>query len=93
VLLTLENIFEFFRQLPVGLIAAAAFLFLAFFVMMLWLEVAALARALKERQNDQAAVKRMCDDLDRLEEQTARLNERLNSLSSRETQSENNGND
>jgi len=92
VLLNLADIFEFFRGLPLGLIAAAAFLFLAFFVALLWLEVAALVRMMRERSGGNAAFKRICDDLDRLEERTAKLNEKLEGLAPRETQGDDDGN-
>lgn len=90
------NIFDVLRQLPVGLVAAAAFLVLAFFLIMLWLEVAALSRVLGPpgagRQNGPGAttnlLMRMCEDLDRIEEQLAKLNERLENLSVENRQNE-----
>lgn len=91
-LLNLEDIFEFFRRLPIGLIAAAAFLFLTFFVVLLWLEVAALVRMLQARGSDNAAFKRICDDLDRLEERTAKLNEKLEGLAPREARDDDGNN-
>ena len=82
VLTTMANIFDLLRQLPVGLIAAAAFLLLTFFVILLWLEVAALNHALHRRAQGgpSDALQRMCDDLDRIEGKLAELNSRLETL-------------
>jgi hypothetical protein len=92
-LLNANDILDFFSKLPVGLIAAGAFLFLAFFVMLLWLEVGALVRALQGREGNAALIKRLCDDLDRLEDKAAKLGERLNGLAPRAGQGNNNGHD
>lgn len=91
-LLSLADIFDFFRQLPTGLIAAVAFLFLAFFVILLWAEVAALVRALHVKGNSDGAIKRICGDLDRLEDRTAKLTEKLDALAPRKQQGEDDGN-
>ncbi len=91
-LLEPADIFDFLRGLPVGLIAAAAFLVLTFFVVLLWLEVAALNHALRKRSsgiNPSEVLQRMCADLDRIEGELARLNNCLEALSAENKQKKN----